>query len=482
MKKISFIACFTLLLSFSLKAQIGDDFNPGSDFQRFRDSIFNDFEEFRRKANEEYATFMRQPWVKEPTQPPVLPPEAPKPQTPPVVDPNARPTADPIPFDGTPRQPKPIDKPEPIAPIKLSPRPTDPVVAFKFFGTPMPFHFDKTKKLHLNGVSENNVADLWEQLSDKYYDNLIAECLQYRDKNNLCDWAYVLLTKRVAENCCGESSNESVVLHMYLLTQSGFSVRLACANREKLTILFGSPATIYRYHYFNLDGMKYYILDRTLEGKSFSLFNHAFPKEKTLSLAITQPILSIDPTQERTITSERYHVKATIETNQNLIDFYNTYPLNSEWHLYSKASLSQTVKESLYPVLQAAIKNKNESAAANILIDFVQTGFEYKTDRVQFGYERPLFPDETFYYPYCDCEDRSILYACLIRELMGLDVVLLHYPEHLATAVHFNEEVDGDYLMVEGEKYLICDPTFIGARIGMCMPDYKQVSPIVQKF
>jgi hypothetical protein len=65
---------------------------------------------------------------------------------------------------------------------------------------------------------------------------------------------------------------------------------------------------------------------------------------------------------------------------------------------------------------------------------------------------------------------------------MGLDVVLLHYPEHLATAVHFNEDVDGDYLMVEGEKYLICDPTFIGARIGMCMPDYKQVSPIVQKF
>lgn len=482
MKKISFIALFTLLLSLPMKAQIGGDFEATSDFQRFRDSIFNDFEEFRRKANEEYANFMRQPWVKEPTQLPVAPPEVPKPQTPPVVDPKARPTADPIPFDGTPRQPKPLDKPEPIAPIKLTPRPTDPVVTFKFFGTSMPFHFDKSKRLHLRDVTENSVADLWEQLSDKYYDNLIAECLQYRDKNNLCDWAYVLLTKKVAETCCGASTNESVVMHMYLLTQSGFNVRLACANREKLTVLLGSTAVIYRYHYFDLDGMKYYILDRTLDGNSFTIFKHAFPKEKTLTLSITQPKFSIAPTQERAITSERFNVKATVETNQNLIDFYDTYPLNSEWHLYSKASLSQTVKETLYPILQDAIKNKNESMAANILIDFVQTGFDYKTDRAQFGYERPLFPDESFYYPYCDCEDRSILYACLIRELMGLDVVLLHYPEHLATAVHFNEDVSGDYLMVEGVKYIICDPTFIGARIGMCMPDFKQVSPIVQKF
>ena len=117
-----------------------------------------------------------------------------------------------------------------------------------------------------------------------------------------------------------------------------------------------------------------------------------------------------------------------------------------------------------------------------MLIDFVQTGFDYKTDNDQFGYERPLFPDESFYYPYCDCEDRSILFACLVRELMGLDVVLLHYPKHLATAVRFKEEVNGDYLMIDGVKYVICDPTYIGARIGMCMPEFKQVSPIVQKF
>jgi len=97
----------------------------------------------------------------------------------------------------------------------------------------------------------------------------------------------------------------------------------------------------------------------------------------------------------------------------------------------------------------------------------VQYAFAYQTDTQQFGYERPFFGDETFFYPACDCEDRAILYSILVRELLGLEVVLLHYPQHLATAVHFNETIQGDYLMIDGKKFLICDPTFLGASVGM---------------
>ena len=67
----------------------------------------------------------------------------------------------------------------------------------------------------------------------------------------------------------------------------------------------------------------------------------------------------------------------------------------------------------------------------------MQTAFDYKTDGDQFGYEKPFFVDELFYYPYSDCEDRAVLYSYLVRTLMGLDVVLLEYPNHMATAVLF---------------------------------------------
>ncbi len=482
MKKTVFLTLLAFLLTIPVFAQIDDDFNPGSDFQSFRDSIFKDYESFRRQANEEYANFMKRPWEKEPMKPAATPPDKPKPPVPVVVDPQKRPTADPIPFDGKPRQPKPIDHPQPIEPIKLKPRPTDPSTSIIFFGTPLAFHFDFTKKPTLTDVYERSVSNMWNQLSDAYYDNIIAECLKHRDNYNLCDWAYVLLTKQVAEKCCGSNTNESVVMHLYLLTQSGFNVRIARASNNRLAIMIGSEYNIYRMPYFELNGLKYYLLDRSLNNTQFYIFNQSFPKEKTLSLAVTQPKLNVTTTKERTIASKKYSdVKVTVKTNQNLIDFYNTYPQNGEWHFLSKASLSQTSKDALYPVLREAIKNKSEAHAANILINFVQTGFEYQTDDKQFGYERALFPDESLFYPYCDCEDRSILYSCLIRELLGLDVVLLNYPEHLATAVHFNEDVNGDYLMIDGKKYIICDPTFIGAPIGMCMPDYKKTAPIVQK-
>ena len=65
----------------------------------------------------------------------------------------------------------------------------------------------------------------------------------------------------------------------------------------------------------------------------------------------------------------------------------------------------------------------------NILIDFVQNSFQYQTDGEQFGYEKPFFMDENFYYPACDCEDRAILFSNLVKDLLGLDAVLLDYPE-----------------------------------------------------
>ena len=84
--------------------------------------------------------------------------------------------------------------------------------------------------------------------------------------------------------------------------------------------------------------------------------------------------------------------------------------------------------------------------------------------------DRAFFPAESLYYPYCDCEDRSILFAHLVRDLLGLEVVLLYYPGHLASAVCLNQPVHGDFLTVCGKRYVVCDPTYIGAPVGATMP------------
>ena len=495
MKRLIFTVvalCLTLMVT----AQVESDWSRKvkdmhesnmRNYDEYRQQVLQDYESFRQQINADYAHFMEEAWQHFDSHPAEESPMLPKPPQPVVADPQDHPTADPIPYDLVPIAPKPIEpiieSPQPIEPIIYTPKPEETVQTIKFYGTDMQFHLDRTKQIKLDDATEKSVAKLWNQLSVPYFDNLIADCLANRKQFNLCDWAYIMLTEQVAETICGGHTNEAATLHMYLLTQSGYQVRLARANMKQLSVLIGTTETIYHYKFFTIDGIKYYNFDHSLDDALFHIFNHAFPQEKTMSLTISQPKFAVNLTGPRTITSKRFpSVSVSVSANKNLIDFYNSYPLNAQWNYYSMASLSSTMKDKLYPMLRKAIAGKSQSEAANIIINFVQTGLDYATDQDQFGYERPLFPDESLYYPFCDCEDRSILYTCLIRELMGLDAVLLDYPDHLATAVRFTDRVAGDYLDIDGERYIICDPTYIGAEIGRCMPHYKSVRPKIQKF
>jgi hypothetical protein len=38
-------------------------------------------------------------------------------------------------------------------------------------------------------------------------------------------------------------------------------------------------------------------------------------------------------------------------------------------------------------------------------------------------------------------------------------------------AVGFTEDVAGDYIMQGEKRYVVCDPTYINAPVGMTMPD-----------
>ena len=88
-----------------------------------------------------------------------------------------------------------------------------------------------------------------------------------------------------------------------------------------------------------------------------------------------------------------------------------------------------------------------------------------------------MFSDETLFYPYCDCEDRSVLFSYLVRTLLNLKVIGLDYPGHVATAVKVSTDFKGDNIIYKSEKYIICDPTFINANLGKSMPKFKDVKP-----
>ena len=123
------------------------------------------------------------------------------------------------------------------------------------------------------------------------------------------------------------------------------------------------------------------------------------------------------------------------------------------------------------------MKDKTEKERVAMLLKFVQDAFPYKLDMEQFGREKYFFPDETLHYPYSDCEDRAVFLVKLIYLYTNLTAVGLEYSDHVSVAVKLDEPIMGSYVVFKNDRYYICDPTFIGAGLGMAMDEMKKQSP-----
>lgn len=452
------------------------------DYDARRQKAEAEYTAFRKKANEEYAAFMKRAWERmdiHPAEAKPKEPEPPKPQ--PKPEPDRVPPTKPLPKPEVVVTPEKVTPP-PMPAVPQAP-PETPTMQFTLYGIECQVHAQVNEmSFKLSSVDEKSVAETWELLSKTDYDGLLHDCLAQRDALNLGDWGYLGLLRSASERLQGKGTNEAVLLQMYLFVQSGYKARIGNHNGH-LVMMVPFDCMIYGYPYTTIEGVKFYILSKPQKGDTFHVCNVGFPKEQMANIDMRGlPLLKGQATAKRTFSAKRFGtMSVSLSVDKALVDFMNDYPLSSAWDSYSRTGLSDRVKEALYPMLREQLKGKSQRKAATMLLDFVQTAFDYATDQEQFGYERPLFGDESFYYPKNDCEDRSILFSILVRDLMGLDVILLDYPNHIATAVCFTEAVEGDYLTVDGKRYTVCDPTYIGAGPGESMPQFKEVSAKVVK-
>lgn len=471
-----YILLFFVTGGISLSAQT---FNE--QYKIFRKEARQQYEDFRKKANQEYADFMQQTWKAYQALPAIPKPKNERPQPPIVYVENEQREGQnenvPLPYKEIVRPTTP-PQPVPISPIEEQKEPTIEYLRFAFFGTPCQVRLGNAQRFKLTTCNKEALADAWQRLSRSTYNNVLRDCLELRIRLQLCDWAYLLMLQELSFTFLGKDTNEATLFIAYLFCQSGYEMKLAEAN-GKLYMLYRSEHTIYELPYWVIDGKQYYPINNHIDS-SIQVCQANYPNEQPLSLLVTKELrLMVKETKARTLQAEAYpDMKVSVYTNQNLLDFMATYPTSTigenfctRWAMYAETPLSQTAMHSLYITLRKAISGKTQAESANKLINFVQTALVYEYDDKVWGQDRAFFADETLYYPYCDCEDRAILFTRLVRDLLGLETALVYYPGHLATAIHFTENVNGDYLLINGKRYLICDPTYIGAPIGKTMPD-----------
>lgn len=409
-----------------------------------------------------------------------------QPEKKPVVEVvEAEPEAEPAPVVEADRRPESAAEPR----LPVSSTPTSPLYRgesgrskIAYGGLAFYLNNSLNRKCSLNGLNENAIADAYEALCNSDYKPLLADCAQIRKDLRLNDWGVFTLVRQVADTYCG-TANESIVMQQFLLNEMGYKARMARkATEDKMMLFVATDCSIYAHPYITLNGQNYYNLSSNNEQCQFYMCQKDSPKAKnSVGMQLKEAPLFPGTVVSSTHQAKGSAARVTVDVPKALMDFYKDYP-QCDYSVYFNAPVNAAMENRILSSLAPLVQGRNEADAANILINFVQTAFQYQTDGQQFGYEKPFFVEELFYYPYSDCEDRAMLFSYLVRKLLGLDVVLLDYPEHIATAVRFNGNVSGDYLMVNGRKYIVCDPTYIGASIGMTMPRYKTVSAKVLKY
>ncbi|MBU2466640.1 MAG: hypothetical protein KJ615_09880, partial [Bacteroidetes bacterium] len=349
-------------------------------------------------------------------------------------------------------------------------------LTFDFYGAPIKLTYDpRLQNTTLTAVSADGISEWWTAISESYYNHLIRQLQEFKTDLNLNDFAYAQLVKATAQAIHPDNTNQQALMEWFLLTRSRFLAKIAF-NNEQLFVLQPALQTRYGENFVLIDNRPYYLPPGTPD--NINTYAGQFPEADIIpDLTIRRPLNLPFEKGVKNVSFKHADKNYSFEVvyNKNLLKFYNSLPL-TDASVYFNSAIDLRTKESLTLALKPYIQKLPQAEAAALLLSFVQNAFEYQTDQEQFGKEKFLFPDELFHYAASDCEDRSVLFAWLTRNLLDMKVVGLAFDGHMATAVCI-EGLEGAGFEHEGCRYVVADPTFIGAPIGLVMPLVKNQTP-----
>ncbi|MCT4600626.1 MAG: hypothetical protein N4A32_06995 [Marinifilaceae bacterium] len=486
MKKI--IALIIVCISFGVKAQV-TEFEKymqqsQKEYTTYKEKEKKDFEKYRAKMNAEFASYLKKTWERFSSKKEKKNFTKPKPKNP-IFKKNNITRDIPRELQTIPNIIKDKISTKPIAirdikPIEIKDYSSIKRFKINFYGTPIKVNIANNYRVKFFGTSEKEISRTWKKITNKETDILVSSCMEIRKELSLCDWAYVELCGKIAKIISNNNKNKEVFIQAYLLTQSSFDMRLAKTRDNKLCLLLPSNNKIYNYTYINLDNRRYYMINGKSSSNGYYTYKKGMAYGKHLcDMSIEEPmLLKGEKLPTRDIISDK-NIEIKVNSNSSLINFYKNYP-TCHWEVYRHSKVTKDISKALDKYIKPKLESLSKEEKLSTLLKFIQKGFKYKTDGEQFGREKPFFVEETFFYPYCDCEDRAILFAHLVEKYCNLEVLLVHYPGHLCTAVKI-DNISGDYLVYNNDKYLICDPTYLGAPIGKCMPNYVNSKARISK-
>ena len=447
-------------------------------------------------------------------------PKTPKPSTPTTPAKPSTPTPTPQPKPATPTTPakpepkpetkpeaKPEPKPQPSVPTtpatpapsvpattpKPETKPTVPATpASKTAGFKIPYRGmeltvnDTPVKLRSRLSSTADFAEQWRELKESKAENLVKGFEELADRHNLNDYLiYDVLKAYVQARYPDVHPTSQMSLVHFVMLNMGCDVRIALDEGGTPLMLLPFNQKVYARNYLTLNGKPYYVFpmdsdDLSNTPKGF-ISTCILPTDRDLGRnfdLIINDLRLPEKMKEFDLQQGQLHITGTY--NENLMPVLYKYPQMATED-FATSVVSPQTRADIVKQFKSQLAGKSELEAVNALLRFTQSAFRYATDDAFHGFEKPYFFEEMLHYAKCDCEDRSIFYTYLLWNVLGVENHLIAYPGHESASVCLSEPIGGDNYTHNSRQFFISDPTYIGARTGQCMPNYRKTAPKIDK-
>ncbi|MFH0893554.1 MAG: hypothetical protein V2A54_03870, partial [Bacteroidota bacterium] len=445
--------------------------------EKMLQELRNEYTSYVKLHDKDFSNYLKKEWESFHVFAGKKPPEKPKPKTIPEFEPVPG-----FPILSMPILTAPLDIPKNIPTLVKFPviQKMDPIdypeseFSINFCGAKVYLDIDQDLKNIASGKKgKQAITGFWDHASKTNYNSLVNQLMEAKSRFNVNDYGYFMLVQETAGSIfpLPDQQDYNLLLEWFLMVRSGYDIRIAY-NEKQISLLLPSYNTLYLKQFLTINNLNYYFIS-PFEGSDIMTYDKSYDRANTpIDFNITNPMNFGNSPVTKTILLKYKDKTYSLEIayDPGVIQFYKNYP-QLEMEAYFNAAVSMDTKQSIVECFKPILANLSETDAVNLLLNFVQTAFPYKTDQEQFGNEKFFFAEELFYYPASDCEDRSALFAYMVRDLLALKVVGLESPNHMFTAVHFNTNAFGDYVTFKGEQYIVADPTYINAPIGITMPE-----------
>lgn len=481
-KAIILLAVCSLMLPAAARTNKQQPSTPGK-FKEFRDKMLGNYKDYRDRVLDNYDKFLEGVWTEmatfkgeeyNPKPKPVKVPELKRKDIP-------EPAILPDPEISLPSPAEPDRAPQ-EEPVKAETKSPAAPLSFDYHGLPMQLPSIEVRLME-SCNDKTDFASQWRRLAQAdFAPAFINEVRSLTKECRFNDYlTFDLLMSYAGARFPDVAPSSRASLVHFLLNNMGYDVRLGTTDSGVTMLMLPLKQKIFARSFMEIDGQRYYVFtdDKHTAADIGGYINTCkLPQDadagRHFDLRIPDGLNLPYKPHPFDINFGGMQLKG--EVNANLMPLLYRYP-QMPMGDYAASTLMPELRDDLVKQVKAQLGDMPQLDAVNSLLGFIQRGFEYATDEEQHGFEKPYFLEETLFYPKCDCEDRAVMYGYLLSKALGVENHLIFYPGHEAVAVTLDSTVEGDNYSYKGKRFLISDPTFVGAATGVCMPQYKTVTP-----